>query len=124
MKRERILAAVYRYGEEIKIFRRGKSGISVRAFVQPLRYKNRMYVGGSQIPEGYRDGGHFLLICPKKADLTEKGVLIERRGGDKYIIKRADDVVFENETLYVWAIITPYYAKKEDAYDAVSQRIY
>ncbi len=120
MNTERILSAIYRYGEKIKILSGDSSEIETKAFIEPLRYRNRLYIGGSQLPDGYLDGGrHFLLICPKKADLTLRDTVILRSSGEKYVVKRADDMVFAGKTLYVWAVLTLFNPQKEDCYDAV-----
>ena len=116
MNRQRILAAVYRYGESISV-ETPDGEIETKGYIEPLRYKNKMYVGGKQRKNGYRDGGHFLMICPKKTDFTVKGITIRRKNGESFVVKRADDVYFEGQVLYVWAILMPYYGQKEDAYE-------
>jgi hypothetical protein len=40
------------------------------AFLQPLRYKNKMYLFGVNTPIGYNCQGHHLYIGPPHIDLT------------------------------------------------------
>lgn len=123
MNKERLLASMYRFGESFTVLLPNGENVRTRGFIQPLRYKNRMYVGGKQIPDGYRDGGNFTMTCPPVADFTQRGVRIRRKNGLEYTVKRADDVVFEDSVLYVWAVLTPFVKKKEDFYSGRSERL-
>ena len=53
---------IYRYGESIKVVK-GKSVLRARAIIQPLMYKNKMYLNGSALPAGTFDGGIYLPMA-------------------------------------------------------------
>lgn len=116
MKREKIMSAIYRYGDEITVCSGGGEPIKTRGFFEPLLYKNKMYVRGTEMPFGYSEGGRYLLICPRVADLSVKGTVVEHMG-EKYFIQRADDVYLEDEILYTRSILAPFVPPKEDAYE-------
>ncbi|MGN0551077.1 MAG: hypothetical protein ACI4I4_04450 [Acutalibacteraceae bacterium] len=81
-----------------------------KAFIQPLRYKNKMYVDGQYLPQGYFDGGHFLYIGMPVPELRmpyEDIVIRSESSGECYTVKRAEEYILNDEKLYVWAIITP-----------------
>ena len=85
----------------------GYNGEYFKCFIQPLRYKNKMYLDGVNTAIGFNSEGHYLYIGPPEHDLTtidspNTWLLFE---SDKYKIDRAEKVYFEGRVLYVWAII-------------------
>lgn len=84
-------------GEKIK---------EMKAFISPLRYKNKMYLYGVNTEIGYNSQGHYLYIGPPDPDLTlaQDGEHISCMG-EKYRIDRAEKVYKGEEVFYIWAII-------------------
>lgn len=78
----------------------------MRAFISPLRYKNKMYLYGVNTEIGYNPQGHYLYVGPPDPDLTaaEEGAYVAC-GNERYRIDRAEKVYKGNEVFYVWAII-------------------
>ena len=78
----------------------------MRAFISPLRYKNKMYLYGVNTEIGYNSQGHYLYIGPPDPDLTlaTDGEYISC-SGEKYRIDRAEKVYKGEEVFYIWAII-------------------
>ncbi len=77
------------------------------AFIQPLRYKNKMYLDGVNTAIGYNSQGHYLYIGPANHDLTgvnDSSTWIES-DNVKYKVDRAEKVYYGNSVLYIWAII-------------------
>ena len=74
-----------------------------KCFIQPLRYKNKMYLYGVNTEIGYNSQGYYLYIGPPEHDLTlnEDTLIID--GDIKYQIDRAEKIKFGEEVLYVWA---------------------
>ena len=96
------------YGREAQIYKETgwKSGI-FHCFIQPLRYKNKMYLDGVNTPIGYNSQGHYLYIGPANHDLTgvtDSSTWIQA-DGIKYKVDRAEKVYFGNTVIYIWAII-------------------
>ncbi|MBQ8016448.1 MAG: hypothetical protein IJ264_09730 [Clostridia bacterium] len=78
----------------------------MKAFISPLRYKNKMYLYGVNTEIGYNSQGHYLYIGPPEPDLTaaNDGEYISCLG-EKYRIDRAEKVYKGDEVFYIWAII-------------------
>ena len=85
----------------------GYSSSYFNCFIQPLRYKNKMYLDGVNTTIGFNSEGHYLYIGPPDHDLTgivSSGVWLSH-STDKYKIDRAEKVYYGSDVLYVWAII-------------------
>lgn len=84
----------------------GEKLAEMKAFISPLRYKNKMYLYGVNTEIGYNSQGHYLYIGPPEPDLTaaEEGAYVIC-GEEKYRIDRAEKVYKGDEVFYIWAII-------------------
>ena len=85
----------------------GYSSEYFKCFIQPLRYKNKMYLDGVNTAIGFNSEGHYLYIGPAQHDLTmiDSSDTWLADSNDKYKIDRAEKVYFAGEVLYIWAII-------------------
>lgn len=96
-----------KYGQDIKF--KGSDGWSTPTFggfIQPLRYKNKMYLNGVNTVIGFNSQGHYLYIGPPEHDLSmlSSNNWIESNG-KKFTVDRCEKVYFKKETVYIWAII-------------------
>ena len=84
----------------------GEKITEMRAFISPLRYKNKMYLYGVNTEIGYNPQGHYLYIGPPDPDITASsdGEYICCMG-EKYRIDRAEKVYKGEDVFYIWAII-------------------
>ena len=84
----------------------GETIAEMKAFISPLRYKNKMYLYGVNTEIGYNSQGHYLYIGPPYPDLTaaEDGEYISCLG-EKYRIDRAEKVYRGDKVFYIWAVI-------------------
>ena len=78
-----------------------------KAFIQPLRYKTKLYLQGEYTPIGINKNDVYLYIGPASHDLTklDSTYRIHDRDNNKYMIDRAEKIRFDDHTLYIWAII-------------------
>ena len=85
----------------------GYSGEYFKCFIQPLRYKNKMYLDGVNTAIGFNSEGHYLYLGPPEHDLTaiESPETWLQFSSDKYKIDRAEKVYFAGNVIYIWAII-------------------
>ena len=77
-----------------------------KAFLQPLRYKNKMYLSGYYSELGHYGEGYYLYVGPPSVplkNLSAKAIL--HCEGVNYNIYRTEQVFFKNKSVYVWAII-------------------
>lgn len=88
------------------VSKEGKTLGEMKAFISPLRYKNKMYLYGVNTEIGYNSQGHYLYVGPPAPDLTlaQDGEYISCLG-EKYRIDRAEKVYKGDEVFYIWAII-------------------
>ncbi len=92
-------------GRNVSFFDEGKEQ-SFKALIQPLRYKNKMYLDGIYTEIGFNSQGHYLYIGPPSPDLTlasDKGYLVA--DSVSYQIDRAERVYNGDTVFYIWAII-------------------
>lgn len=80
---------------------------SFKAFLQPLRYKNKLYLQGEHTPIGINKNDVYLYLGPADHDLTKLNSFHRVHDSDdnRYMIDRAEKIKFDNSTLYIWAII-------------------
>ncbi len=104
-----------RYGMGIVIRQDGKS-VRTRAFVEPLRYRNKIYIGGELRPLGFARREKYLYVGKSEHKLEENKSVIESSGG-KYIVKRCETYFVRDTPVYEWAILVPYGDEREDEFD-------
>ncbi len=113
-----IITELRRFGEDITVTTENGKTV-VKGILEPLLYKNKLYLGGKQLPHGYFDSGNYLLICPPEANLPVLGTAFVEAKGRKFILKRSEIVTARSEAFYIWAVLMPYgEPKEEDFYDA------
>lgn len=85
---------------------KGEKLAEMKAFISPLRYKNKMYLYGVNTEIGYNSQGHYLYIGPCEPDLTkaQDGEYVTCFG-ERYRIDRAEKVYKGKDGFYIWAII-------------------
>lgn len=78
-----------------------------KAFLQPLRYKNKMYLEGTYTVIGRDQNDLYLYIGPKEHDLTRlsHGTRLTDSDGRTYVIQRAEKVCRGDSPFYFWAIL-------------------
>ena len=86
----------------------GESG-PYGAFVQPLRYKNKMYLGGVNTRIGFNREGYYLYLGPPDHDLTQLGgdlwIQMANAPEERYTVDRAEAVHFGDTPSHIWAIV-------------------
>ncbi len=107
MTRNDLNSIFKKFGREISIKQDdGWSSEIFHGFIQPLRYKNKMYLDGVYTVIGFDNQGKYLYIGPATHDLTalesDSFIVCD---GTKYTIDRAEKVYYGKEPMYIWAII-------------------
>lgn len=106
------------FGNTIEVLLDGQLQETGRAFIQPLRYKNKIYLDGYYMPPGYCAGGHFLYIGPPDIHFVrpyENLVIRCEELSESYTVKRAETYKFAGRPVYVWAVLTPCTADLEES---------
>lgn len=103
MKVEKVLKS---FGRTVEFHSNDADTQTFKAFIQPLRYKNKMYLDGVYTEIGFNSQGHYLYIGPPEPDLTlADDTAFLSSAGTKYQIDRAERVYNGDEVFYIWAII-------------------
>lgn len=76
-------------------------------FLQPLRYKNKLYLSGVPTELGYDGLNKYLLICPTDIDLGNIDGINYRLcfGDNAYGVDHFETVYSQNKPAYIWAIV-------------------
>ena len=102
-----IAQVMRRYGRPVRLtLPDGWQTETFGAFIQPLRYKNKMYLGGVNTRIGFNREGYYLYLGPPEHDLNQLGrdARIEY-GEESYTVDRAETVYCGEEPSHMWAII-------------------
>lgn len=93
----------------------GWTSTPFHCFLQPLRYKNKMYLYGVNTQIGYNAQGYYLYIGPPEHDLTRLSEETELAIGDeRYRIDRAEKVYCGETLCYIWAIVRTVVEESEE----------
>ena len=108
--------SIAKFGGDVEVTQ-GGSTVKTRAIVEPIRYKNKIYISGEQRSLGTLIRERYLYIGQPDVPLRANASVIESVGG-KYIVKRCETYYIQDRPIYVWAIMVPFGARREDDYDA------
>lgn len=77
-----------------------------KAFIQPLRYKNKMYVEGMPTEIGIMNAGYYLYIGPPNHifDRLSNEAYIES-ATEQYKIDRFENIYNGNKIFFVWGVL-------------------
>ena len=76
------------------------------AFLQPLRYKNKVYLGGIPVRVGCCPEDQYLYLGPPEHDLTQlpREAWIQC-GSERYAVEQAGMAKSGDENSHVWAVV-------------------
>lgn len=96
---------IHKYGKDVMV-QIGDVKTNCRAIINPLRYKNKMYLDADMSDFGAIDRTRFLYIGPPEPDFTKnwEGTTILSQG-QKYSVTRADMLCLGDMPLYIWAVL-------------------
>ncbi len=103
---EKIDALLRSVGEPTTVSVNGSLS-EVCSIIQPMRYKNKMYLEQERTQLGFKDGECFLYLGPKEVDFTgvERDTIIKTQ--DRcYNVSRADRINVNGNVQYIWAVLT------------------
>ena len=110
MRLDRLLE---KYGQKVTVCNQDGE-FDVKVIIQPLRYKNKMYLDFERSEIGIKDNTCFLYIGPADVSLDQDNVRILGVGA-AYRVSRSDLIYLGTKPVYVWAILNK--RLKDGAYD-------
>lgn len=108
MNREEIIKKyIDEYGSVVRYSQNGtKFTGAYKAFIQPLRYKNKMYLDGKHSEIGYIDTSYYLYLGPADVDVCQNELASRLMFEDNiYTFTHAEVISLGQEKLYIWAVI-------------------
>ncbi len=95
------------FGSSVQYTQDGKIFTSrYKAFIQPLRYKNKMYLDGKHSEIGYIDTSYYLYLGPANVDVCNNSLPSRLKFEDNlYSFTHAEAIRLGQNKLYIWAII-------------------
>lgn len=118
MRKDYLKMILRRYGNTVRITQGGRTEV-VRAFVQPLRRRHRLYINDKVIPAGYFDNAYRLYIGDREHHFAYGDGAVLTCNGTSYTVVTAEEFVVGDEVAYIWAILKPKKDLKEDDYDVL-----
>lgn len=100
-----VIKSIQTYGEDIAVIN-DDDMVSTRAFVEPLRYRNKIYIGGGYRTLGMKHSEKYLYIGIPDVPLVKNKTIIERKD-KKYLVKRVERYYVGEQIAYTWGILIP-----------------
>lgn len=77
-----------------------------KAFLQSLRYKNKMYLQDIETPIGTANQDYYLYIGPYDHMLhAQDGQLMLKNGNDLFVVVKTEAVYAGDSVCYIWAVV-------------------
>ena len=96
-----INSSIEKYGVDVVISTDDKI-VNTKAFIEPLRYKQRIYVGGSYHRVGKTE--KYIYIGHPLHPLVEDVTIIKQQS-ERYLVKHCEVYTVGDSPMYIWAII-------------------
>ncbi len=94
-----------KYGRKARIYGTGLRN-NIVCFIQPMRYKSKMYFDSQYTKLGIVDESCFLYIGPAEYDLSEgMHAALVLDTGEEYSCIKTEKVYFGDQPIYTWAVL-------------------
>ncbi len=113
----RVSKLIEKYGTCVTL-REGDRERDCRVVIQPLMYKNKMYIGSDTVPLGFVDKGHYMMIASSDLPVEDYRKLVICDKDKSYTVKRSEEVKLRDDVIYIWAVLTVYAKEREDEYES------
>ena len=100
-----VIKSIQTYGEDIAVIN-DDNKVSTRAFIEPLHYRNKIYIGGEYRTLDMKRLEKYLYVGIPDITLVENKTIIERKD-EKYLVKRVERYYVKEQVVYTWAILIP-----------------
>lgn len=96
-----VIKSIEQYGDTIQIITDDEK-INTKAFIEPLRYRQKLHIGGEYHNLG--KGNKYLYVGNPYYKLTENKTIILHKD-NKYLVKKAECYITNDIAMYVWAVL-------------------
>ena len=100
-----VIKSIQTYGKDITVIN-DDNKVSTRAFVEPWRYRNKIYIAGEYRTLGMKYSEKYLYIGIPDITLVENKTIVKRKD-EKYLVKRVERYYVGEQIAYTWGILIP-----------------
>ena len=100
-----VIKSIQTYGEDITVIN-DEDTVLARAFVEPLRYRNKIYIAGEYRTLGVKHSEKYLYIGIPDITLVENKTIVKRKDNE-YLVKRVERYYVGEPIAYTWGILIP-----------------
>ena len=100
-----VIKSIQTYGEDVTVIN-DDNKVSTRAFIEPLRYRNEIYVGGEYRNLGMEYSEKYLYVGIPDITLVENKTIVKRKNNE-YLVKRVERYYVGEQIAYTWGILIP-----------------
>lgn len=106
MNSNTISNSIDKYGNVIQIEYADGNKVSSRAFVEPLRYRHKMYIGGKErdLDSLKHIKKKYLYIGQPDAELHKGDTVIQR--DFEFSVETVEKYIYKDKVMYIWAILS------------------
>ena len=102
--------ALRKYGSIVTVTHGGRIK-SVKAFIQPLRRRHRLYMNDKTGPAGRFDNSYKYYIGEQ---YLSEGDTVAMQNGEEFTVVISEEYLIADKPVYVWAILRPKNAQEDD----------
>ncbi len=95
---------ILRYARPMILVHGGGDGVTIKAILQPMRYKNKMYLDSQNTKLGIIDESSFLFITSAEVQIDEMQDMLVMDDA-QYVFVKVEKIYCFNTHAYTWAIL-------------------
>ena len=101
-----INSSIDKYGSIIQIEYADGNTVSSKAFVEPLRYRHKMYIGGKErdLDSLKHIKKKYLYVGQPNAELHKGDTVIQQ--DSEFSVETVEKYTHEDKVMYIWAILS------------------
>ena len=100
-----VIKSIQTYGEDVTVINDDDT-VLARAFIEPLRYRNKIYIGGGYRTLGMKHSEKYLYVGIPDIPLVENKTIVKRKDNE-YLVKRVERYYVGEQIAYTWGILIP-----------------
>lgn len=98
---------IFKFGSTVWLENNGWRSERYKAYLQPVRYKNKVYLEGDFTEIGVNKNDVYIYLGPANHDLAQgnNGLEVVDVNYNRYIIDRSEKVTVDDKVCYIWAVL-------------------
>ena len=100
-----VIKSIQTYGEDVTVINDDDT-VLARAFIEPLRYRNKIYIGGGYKTFDMKYSEKYLYVGIPDITLVENKTIVKRKDNE-YLVKRVERYYVGEQIAYTWGILIP-----------------